>query len=171
MQDEKYLKLEKKLKEIIDSDLEDLIVKSTVDVILDLENKYQIVLDESYKYFILNYGNFIVQEDFYYKPIERSAWTPEDGFDPVELLYGFSGDDYDLRTVIADYRDQMTDLVIPIALSPGGNQLCIGVDESNAGKIYFWDHEHEIQTNDLSELTLVANSFIDFIDSFQEVEQ
>jgi cell wall assembly regulator SMI1 len=40
-------------------------------------------------------------------------------------------------------KDRMPPNIIPIASDPGGNQICISVSGSDAGFVYFWDHERE----------------------------
>lgn len=56
--------------------------------------------------------------------------------------------------------------VLPIADDPFGNVVLIGLDGSVRGRIYFWDHEEEPDSQpDWSNIDLVADSF----DSFMSV--
>ena len=66
--------------------------------------------------------------------------------------------------------------MIPIAECPGGDQLCIGINNKMVGKIYYWDHNKEkLQVNTIEEMwepvTLIYNSFFDLIMSSQELKE
>ncbi|SMC28850.1 SMI1 / KNR4 family (SUKH-1) [Andreprevotia lacus DSM 23236] len=53
--------------------------------------------------------------------------------------------------------------VLPIAEDVAGNLFCLGLKGDSQGRIYFWDHEEELNVENLSDLTVVANTFRDFI--------
>ncbi len=69
-----------------------------------------------------------------------------------------------------DYKieeKRMPKSIFPIAHDPGGNLICL---DSVDGKVYFWDHESEIDysiedDSNFSNLHLIANSFSEFIDN------
>lgn len=59
----------------------------------------------------------------------------------------------------------MPNSVFSIAHDPGGNLICIDINDD---KVYFWDHEKEVNyscsdDNDRSNLYLIAESFNEFI--------
>ncbi|WP_010583137.1 SMI1/KNR4 family protein [Schlesneria paludicola] len=56
--------------------------------------------------------------------------------------------------------------LVPIALDPGGNLVCISTHGPNRGKVFFWDHEEEAsdgQVPDYRNVYTVANSFTEFL--------
>jgi hypothetical protein len=65
--------------------------------------------------------------------------------------------------------------LIPIAYDANGNEICLGWRGERKGKIYFWDHEDEIDENgcfrqDYRNVFLVANSLQEFLDNLREGE-
>ncbi len=65
---------------------------------------------------------------------------------------------------------RMPNLFFPIAHDPGGNLVCMN---SLDGKIYFWDHEKEVDynqsdDNDTSNLYFVAEDLNEFISNLTE---
>lgn len=162
-----FKKLEKKLESIIDPNYK----KNSInfhfeDVIRSIEKECKLKLPIEYKMFLLNFSNCIFKDDIYYQSIEKSPWTPGDGLESVEVFYGLENDDINLRKRIQQYSGRIPDGLIPIAESPGGNQICIGVKGKYTERIYFWDHEN-ISTKGGSNLYLIANLFSDFIMSFE----
>lgn len=62
---------------------------------------------------------------------------------------------------------------IPIGSDVYGNLILLSVKNADRGKIYFWDHEMEADNGeipDYSNLTLIANSFEEFIASLRDEE-
>ena len=64
-----------------------------------------------------------------------------------------------------NYLNRLPAGMLPIALCPGGDLICLNMDKELFGKIFFWDHEHECLNN---ELYLVADTFLEFLRSFSE---
>lgn len=63
--------------------------------------------------------------------------------------------------------------ILPIAHDPGGNLICISCDTEDKGKIYFWDHENEVNYDvttdaDYSNLYFVAKGLNEFIVGLKE---
>lgn len=63
---------------------------------------------------------------------------------------------------------------IAIGSNSGGNLILLSVKGSDHGKIYYWDHEMEAdegQTPDYRNLTLIADSFEEFINGLKSDEE
>jgi hypothetical protein len=64
--------------------------------------------------------------------------------------------------------------LMPIASDPFGNYICIVFNGPNLGKIYFWDHEEELNARDAhgnptyDNCDLIAGSFDEFINGLQD---
>ncbi|GEM_PF-840965 len=168
-----YAKIEKKLKEILDNALNTEKKEHPEGEIIDIQKKYNITLPLEYKLFVLKYGNSYIKDNIFYKAIEKSPWTPEDGFDSLGFFYGLENDSKDLRKMIEAYLGRISDNLIPIADCDGGNELCIGVKGNSKGKVYFWNHENQnvISAENTKNLYLVAESFSDFVMSFEVHER
>ncbi len=74
------------------------------------------------------------------------------------------------------YDERIPANLIPIAEDANGNAICIGWTGERKGKIYFWDHEDEIDEdgclryNDCT-VFLVANSLQEFLDNLMTHEE
>ncbi|WP_232379382.1 SMI1/KNR4 family protein [Polyangium fumosum] len=74
------------------------------------------------------------------------------------------------------YDERIPPDLIPIADDAGGNVVCIGWKGKRRGKIYFWDHEDELDENglfvtDYRNVYLVAKSLQEFLDSLMTHEE
>jgi thiamine pyrophosphate-dependent acetolactate synthase large subunit-like protein len=54
---------------------------------------------------------------------------------------------------------------LAIAALEGGDALVMALDEQHYGRIYWW--EHEIEENQISELTLLAQSFSELMEKLE----
>ncbi len=85
-------------------------------------------------------------------------------------------DDDNLLDFIQIYKIQQARLprhFLPFAFDSFNNLICISCDGSDTGKIYFWDHDKEVDYNkcddtNYSNLYLIANSFEEFLDGLQD---
>lgn len=134
-----------------------------------LERKLDIVLPNDYRAFLLQYNGG--------KPEPSAFPLPENPVDTHAMVDWFycilNGDPYDLETFTNIMVNRIPSGLLPIAIDPGGNQICIQASGVNRGKIYFWDHEEEPfhDPQDHSSTLLVANNFAEFIDSFTELPE
>lgn len=67
------------------------------------------------------------------------------------------------------YSARIPDNMFPIANDDLGNLILV-VKRPERGKVYFWDHEMEVaegEIPDYSNLTLISDSFDDFINSLR----
>jgi hypothetical protein len=53
--------------------------------------------------------------------------------------------------------------MIPIASDPFGNSILLEITRANRGRIWFWDHEKSGEPD--KGVSLLANTFTDFINS------
>lgn len=132
-----------------------------------------LTLPIEYKEFLHKFGtlNFNDTEVGFYpaKTVDEEPLTIVD-------FYGLNGDNYDLKLIINRYTDRIPNDLIPIAECPGGDQLCIGIDNKAFGKIYYWNHSKEkLQVNTIEEMwgpvTLIYNSFFELIMSSRELKE
>jgi hypothetical protein len=95
----------------------------------------------------------------------------------VDWFFAIYDGEYDnllenLQIFKIDHKRLPTQM-LPIAHDPGGNLICISCFGSDSGKVYFWDHEKEVDysiasDDDYSNLYLIANSFEEFLDGLYE---
>lgn len=88
----------------------------------------------------------------------------------------YEGESDNLKEYIEIYKIEEKRLphhILPIAHDSGGNLICISCGEEDYGKIYFWDHESEVDYSlsddtDYSNLYFIANSFDEFLANLEE---
>lgn len=137
----------------------------TLEKLKTIEKTYNIIFPKEYKDFLLIYGDRFVKDNYLYIPIKKSPVTGLDGYDMADYFIG-----NDIEENIKWKYDIFKNNIFPIAEAPGGNLICMGSNNEYVGKIYFWWHENERDDdpdNIRATLFLIANSFRDFILSFE----
>ncbi|MFC1285047.1 SMI1/KNR4 family protein [Bacillus paralicheniformis] len=166
-----FEKIEQKMKEFLINIDEDCNNNSNIEI-GDLEKKLGKQLHSDYKKFLAKYGgcslesrktNDDVEFDVCYRPIEKDPWMGiNDETQLLESFYGFRNDIDNIMDIVDTYSDRFPETIIAIAGSPGGNEICLDLDN---GKVLFWDHELR---NPEKDFYLIANSFEDFILSLED---
>ena len=66
------------------------------------------------------------------------------------------------------HKNRIPKEFITIGSDVGGNEILLGIKDKYRGKIYFWDHEEEVEDDeepDFRNMTFLSNSFTEFVDS------
>lgn len=121
-------------------------------------------LPPQYKEFLLkNNGGYPEPDAF---PIQDN---PSDDHGLVHYFLCIKpGDVYNLVNYATLFLGRVPKNLLPIAVDPGGNLICLSVAGADRGRVYFWEHEEESQegeTPGYENVYLVANSFDEFLDS------
>jgi len=146
--------------------------------IKNIENIKQCVLPQDYKEFLLKYNggspNFDAFEIKNYFPNGRSS------FADIRYFFGICHEkksimrNYDIYNKINGSKNRIPIELLPVACDSLGNVICIGIKGIHYGKIYFWDHENEMMEDGKEpwweNITLIANSFIDLLNSLCKFE-
>ena len=66
--------------------------------------------------------------------------------------------------------------MLPIAHDSQGNIICISCGKNDYGRVYFWDHEDEVdytesRDDDYSNLYLIADDFSSFLEGLMSQEE
>ncbi|MGH3737561.1 MAG: SMI1/KNR4 family protein [Micromonosporaceae bacterium] len=123
------------------------------------------VIPAPYRAFLLQHnGGYPDPSDFL---IKGDGQTPE-LMGTVEQFLGVGTDDEyaEMERYLTLYRDRIPGDYFPIAQDPGGNVICMATEGTDAGKIYFWDHEEEAeegQPASRQNLYLVASGLEEFL--------
>ena len=135
----------------------------------ELESEGGFTIPENYVHFLERYGccGFDDYVDFSF--LET---YPKDDRGLISAFFGVvPGDTYDLMRNFHIYKHRMPHNLLPIAVDPGGNIICLSVKGVNMGYVFFWDHNEETTSRDqelnYSNLYLLARSFDDFINSLE----
>ena len=123
-------------------------------------------LPASYRAFLLAYNGG--------KPIPCHFLISEaEGTDLLDNVYGLhDGPAYArLDAAWEVYKGRIPAALLPIADDPFGNVICLGRFGAYAGKVYFWDHELELdRRSPFGNVTLIANTFTDFLAALRDPE-
>jgi hypothetical protein len=138
------------------------------EAIATFEVKWKVRLPDDYKLFLLSSNGGV--------PIPNQIMVPtwEHCGAVVDFFYGIhDGPRFRLERAFDVYADRIPGDLIPIAADTFGNVVCIGWKGKRRGKIYFWDHEDELDENGLSRqdytnVFLVANSLDEFLNKLHE---
>lgn len=92
-----------------------------------------------------------------------------------EHFFGFNDVTWkSLRWNRAVLADRMPPELLPIGDAIGGNVICLGIAGPNRGKIFFWEHEEEVDEGEVAgyqNVYDVAESFDAFLNSLQEFDE
>lgn len=145
----------------------DLRKKNEIKDIIEFEKNYNVSFPPQYKHHLLSYNGGAPHPDIF-SFTEKGTKTNS----RINYFYaiGSSGSD-NFNEVMETFKvddKRMPDHILPIAEDPFGNVVCISSGANDFGRIYFWDHEMEVDYSvsddtDYSNLYFIANSFNEFI--------
>lgn len=130
--------------------------------LVHFEQQLGFTLPSDYRAFLLRHNGGYPEPNYF--PI---ANFPLDDYGILEwLLCLEEGYTLDIRRHLEVYRDRIPQGLLPIARDPGGNILCLSLNEHDKGTIFYWDHEGEVGEGavpDLENVYFVAHSFDDLL--------
>ena len=101
--------------------------------------------------------------------------SEKEGEDSIRYFFGINEDEsYDLLSCIKRYKKRVPLNMLPIANDSFGNLILLSISDPDYGKVYFWDHDWEVedgQIPDYSNLTLIADSFEEFLNSLKSEDE
>ncbi|NWJ46824.1 MAG: SMI1/KNR4 family protein [Chloroflexi bacterium] len=131
------------------------------------EKELGVQFPDSYCAFLLEHnGGHPLQSSF---PLTEELLTPRGSIHWFFCIDKSSV--YDIRKKMRTYEDRVPSNFLTIAADPGGNLICISFKGVDAGKVYYWDHEGELDKSSVDSyenVYLIANTFEEFINSLTE---
>jgi len=126
------------------------------------EKKNNIALPNDYRKFLIQYNGGEPLDPLFKKNNELGTIV-------VNTLYGLNTEEKydDIDHTIQTYTNRISNQFIPIGDDPGGNQIVLGISGPFKGKIYFWDHNTELENDEFTENVLPGNMYL-LADSFNE---
>ena len=132
----------------------------------EISNSFNTPIPEDYAWFISKYGNSFISKDYGFRPRENNPWLSKGGLNEITCFYsGKRGGDSGVINIRKRYLDQIDSWFLPIAESPGGNQILLSLRPEDYGSVFFWDHEGGLDNNTY----LIAESFREFLLTFEEI--
>jgi len=135
---------------------------STKEEISNFEKEINVELPNEYKTFLLKYNGG--------KPSKYVFPDTEDLYSfAISDLYGLNTkQDYnDLRRSWNLFKDRIFKQFISIGRTIDGDQITLGISGPLKGKVYFWDHNTELENDEFTENVLPGNMYL-LADSFNE---
>ena len=125
-----------------------------------IESFIQAKLPDEYRDFLLKYNGGIPDKIIF-------------NISALAFFHKVNSSDYYSDFVVAyhTYIVRIPKGFIVVASDVGGNNILLGLEGKDRGKIYFWDHEEEVDEDeeaDFRNMTLISNSFNQFVDSLKE---
>ena len=160
-----FIELIKKLNPVIDSIPREFDSPDKIEAQLDTK------LPTEYRSFLeANKTTLKFDSTIGYTPIKPSPWaSSKNGMQHLDMLYGLASTKNSLLNKLNTYTDRIPDGCLPIGDAGGGNQILLSTRLGDYGKVYFWNHEEEINekgnraTGDAG-MYLAADSFVDFLE-------
>ena len=136
------------------------------DVLNCVENYFNIKLPESYRQYLLEVNGGMGKRNIFLFPNTCNNGSS------ISHWYGIRSDPhFSLLQEMYDRGVRYPEHFISICEDVFGNKLLLSLKGPDYGKIYFWDHEQETDTPDYSNLTLIADSFDEFINGLKSEEE
>jgi SMI1-KNR4 cell-wall len=145
---------------------------TSLEAIAQFEARWSLMLPFEYKQFLLKSNGGWPAPNVFMVP----GWHGQGSV--LDTFYGIhEGRKTDqLDSNCKTYKDRVPGDLIPIADDAGGNTICLGWKGAREGKVYFWDHEDELDENgdfvqDYRNVYPVANSLQEFLDNLMTHEE
>jgi hypothetical protein len=120
-------------------------------------------LPDPYRRFLLTHNGGTPDPAGFVYADESGPYTDSE----VARFMGIGDTNYDLEEWSEIYRGRMPEELLPIAVDPGGNVICLAIAGANRGAVYFWDHEAESDPPTWSNVHRLADSFDAFLANLQ----
>lgn len=139
------------------------------DILKVFEKQWGFGIPGGYRKFLLEFNGGYTEKTFFnFKNSNNGS-----------ALHGLFGIRCDSNLSLLSYKcedERYPTNTIPIGNDVCGNRILLSVKGADRGKVYFWDHEREADTDkgevaDYSNLTLIADSFEEFINSLKSEEE
>ncbi len=115
-----------------------------------------------------DYKSFLKNENGGRPKPNRFRFTTKDGGKEESTVHYFfalhEGRVGNIQKHFERYKRRIVPGYIPLGTDPLGNLLILGVTGQSMRRVYFWDHEKEGDLPSVANMSLVANSFSEFIE-------
>jgi SMI1-KNR4 cell-wall len=129
-------------------------------------------LPDAYKQFLQKYNGGRPEPTGFSITWSGQEWADGWSVDMVHVLLGFKPDDpIDFFHYLDMFMGRVPVDTVPVGCDPGGNLLLLGFAGPNAGKVFFWMRDYEVeegQVPDYSNVGFVASSFSEFLEGLFE---
>jgi hypothetical protein len=129
-------------------------------------------LPDAYKQFLQKYNGGRPEPAGFLITWSGQGWAEGWSVNTVDVFFGFKQDDpINFLDFLNVFSNRVPADTVPIGHDPGGNLLLLGFTGPNAGKVFFWMRDYEVeegQVPDYSNVGFVASSFSEFLEGLFE---
>ena len=136
--------------------------------VYDFETSNGLLLPKQYRDFLLKYNVTKPEPNGFCIAHVNEINNSTESDNVLAYFLGFACEERESRRLqwaVDIYRGRIPDEYLPIGFDYFGNVVCLGLVGDKRGKVYFWDHEYEGDTD----LTCLADDFDSFLMSFREL--
>lgn len=140
--------------------------------ILLIEKELQVSFPEDYKEFLLIHNGGEPADEIGLSFLETDYETNEQFEQEIDIQ------SFSMLEELPEFYENLIGEVLPedagyisIACDSCGNDILLCVDNTNFGRVYFGDHDMLDPETDYLGLSLIANSFTDFVNSLHPFEE
>lgn len=140
-------------------------------IILEFEKQLGFTLPRMYRDFLMRNNGGTPEKNIIVNFVNNDGFNNNtDIKEFFELNTNSSDDKWDIMKghKILTEQDHIPHNILAFAENSGGDLICISCTGDDCGKIYFWDHELDMQAASYDNMSLIANSFLEFIDKCNE---
>ena len=129
----------------------------------EVERGLEVVFPEEYRAFLAEHNGG--------HPQPEAFRMPSGDVEMVDRFLGIRpGEHNDLTRYVGVYQARVPRELVPVAHDSFGNLICIGVRGAYTGKVFFWDHDREVEEGeepDYENVALIAGDFEEFLEMFE----
>jgi len=139
--------------------------------VIDIERRLGGELPEDYLAFLVKWNGGRPKPDCF--PFWEFGWMTDGG---IQFFFGVYDDSagypcYSIANNLDAYDGRIPPGYCPIACDSCGNLVLLGVVGAERGAVYFWDHELETGEPVMDNMSRIAGSFTEFVESLKEYEE
>lgn len=134
----------------------------TLEELAAAEQRLKVVFPTDFREFLLKHNGG--------RPTpNRFLFKDHEGKDSSSLVHFFHAiydgriDNLEMKYQFLVSEGRLLPKMAPIANDPFGNLICLSVAGEDLGNVYFWDHEIEPETAGYENMSLIADSFTEFL--------
>ncbi|MGG3889852.1 SMI1/KNR4 family protein [Metabacillus fastidiosus] len=123
------------------------------------EQKHHMKFPKYYRDFLLKYNGGYPNPSIY-------KISDDEGASVLNIFYGIGSMNNNLEKIFEFFDDILDMGFVPIASDPGGNQICVEMNEEYYEQIFHWAHDEEY--DGMNNMYFLANNINEFLDSLYE---
>lgn len=126
------------------------------------EQRLQVVFPAEFREFLLKHNGGRPRPNTF-EFIDTNGESSNSLIDFFLAIFDGNIDNLEIEYRARVAEDRLLPHLVPIANDPFGNLICLSVRGEDQGKVYFWDHEIEPETAGYENMSLIADSFTEFL--------